>query len=325
MWRRPLILVLSIALIGGILISTAHGRDYPTKTIEILCPFSAGGSFDLYSRLIAKIYSRYLGQSMVVINKPGGAGTTIIADMLNSKADGYKLGILDTGYFTAAAKAQKMPFDPRQAVVPIGCVWQIKMGLTVKGDAPWKTLNDLLDYAKKNPKLKWGHSGRGLPTYMNTRIIFEKAGVETIDVPYKGAPQSTAAILGGHIDAVSQPHGAIKAQIDSGQLRYLVVYSDKRYGDPSDVPTATELGFPEATKLTPISGIWVRKDTPKEIKKILTEALKKAYKDPDFKKGIENIGDEPRFESAEFMMESIKTQEKITVPILKELGIYKGD
>jgi len=325
MWRRTLLLVLATILVGSVLIHPAQGKEYPSQTIEILCPFTAGGSFDLYSRLIADILPKYLGQPMVVIDKPGGAGTTIIADMLNSKPDGYKLGILDAAYFSTAVKTQKVPFDPRN-VIPLNTFLELKLGLTVRGDAPWKTLNDLLDYAKKNPgKLKWGHSGRGLTSYMNTRIIFEKAGIKTIDVPYKGSPESIAALLGGHVDAISQPHGAIKGHIQSGAMRYLVVYSDRRYGDPSDVPCAKEIGFPEAAKLMPLLGVWVHKDTPPEVKMILTNAFKKAFLDPEFKKGIEKIGDEPVFGEPNLMLDLIKKQEEVSVPILKELGIYVGN
>jgi tripartite-type tricarboxylate transporter receptor subunit TctC len=262
---------------------------------------------------------------MVVINKPGGAGTAAVADMISSKPDGYKIGILDAAYFSTAVKTQKVPFDPSH-VIPLNTFLELKLGLKVKGDSPWKTLNDLLDYAKKNPgKLRFGHSGRGLTSYMNTMLVFKKAGVETIDVPYKGAPDAIAALLGGHIDAISQPHGAVKGLIDSKTLRYLVVYSDRRYSDPSDVPDAIELGFPEAAKLMPLLGVWVHKDTPGEVKKILTDTFKKAFEDPEFKKGIEKIGDEPRFGGPEKMMELIKIQEEVSVPVLKELGIYVGN
>jgi tripartite-type tricarboxylate transporter receptor subunit TctC len=245
--------------------------------------------------------------------------------MISSKPDGYKIGILDAAYFSTAVKTQKVPFDPSH-VIPLNTFLELKLGLKVKGDSPWKTLNDLLDYAKKNPgKLRFGHSGRGLTSYMNTMLVFKKAGVETIDVPYKGAPDAIAALLGGHIDAISQPHGAVKGLIDSKTLRYLVVYSDRRYSDPSDVPDAIELGFPEAAKLMPLLGVWVHKDTPGEVKKILTDTFKKAFEDPEFKKGIEKIGDEPRFGGPEKMMELIKIQEEVSVPVLKELGIYVGN
>jgi tripartite-type tricarboxylate transporter receptor subunit TctC len=325
MRRTAFILVLSIVLIGSALIHPTQGKAYPTKSVELLCPFPAGGSIDLYSRLVADRVSRHLGQPIVVINKPGGAGTTVVADMISSKPDGYKLAVLFNDYFSIVAKTQKIPFDPSQ-VIPLMTFAELKVGLKVKGDSPWKTLKDLLDYAKKNPgKLRWGHSGRGLLTHINPTLIFRKAGVDAIDIPYKGAPESITALLGGHIDAIVQPYGAVAGHIKAGTIRYVVFFSDRRYGYPSDVPSALELGFPEASKIMAMIGVFAHKDTPEEVKKILSDAFKKTFEDPEFKKGIEKIGDEPRFGGPEMMIESIKRQEEVTVPILKELGTYVGN
>ena len=325
MWRTALVLVLSIVLVGGVLLHPALAKVYPTKPVEVLCPFPAGGSIDLYSRLVADIVPRYLGQPMVVINKPGGAGTTISADIISSKPDGYKLGVLFTDYFSVVAKTQKIPFDPHD-IIPLMTFVEVKLGLKVKGDAPWKNLNDVLDYARKNPgKFRWGHAGRGLVTHLSPMLLFRAAGVETIDIPYKGAPPSITALLGGHIDAIVQPYGAVKGHIKAGTIRYLVFFSDRRFSDPSDVPCALELGFPEAAKLMPYVGVFAHKDTPEDVKKVLDAAFKKSFEDPDFKKGIERIGDEPTFGGPELMAESIKRQEEITVPILKDLGIYVGN
>jgi tripartite-type tricarboxylate transporter receptor subunit TctC len=326
MWRRALVLVSALFLAGIIMVHPVAAQvKYPTQTVEVLCPFSAGGSFDLYSRLVATTLSKYLGQSMVVINKPGGAGTTVVADMINSKPDGYKMAILDAAYFSTVVKAQKVPFKPTD-VVPLNCFLELKLGLVVKGDAPWKTLKDVLDYAKQNKdKFRFGHAGRGLTSYMNTRIVFEKAGATMIDVPYKGAAEGITALLGGHMDGISFPHGAVVTHTKSGAMRYLVVYSDKRYSDMSDIPNALELGFPDAAKLMPLLGIWVHKDTPQEIKTIITNASKKMFEDPAFKEGIIQIGDEPAFGGPERMLDLIKVQEQVSVPILKELGLYVGN
>jgi tripartite-type tricarboxylate transporter receptor subunit TctC len=325
MWKKALLLISSAVLVASVLIYPAQGKEYPTKSIELLCPFPAGGSIDLYSRLVADRVSRHLGQPIIVINKPGGAGTTVAADMISSKPDGYKLGVLFNDYFSIVVKTQKIPFNPSH-IIPLMTFAELKVGLKVKGDSPWKTLNDLLDYARKNPgKLKWGHSGRGLLTHINPTLIFRKAGVDTIDIPYKGAPESITALLGGHIDAIVQPYGAVAGHIKSGTIRYVVFFSDRRYGYPSDVPCALELGFPEASKIMALIGVFAHKDTPDGVKKVLSDAFKKTFEDPEFKSGIEKIGDEPRFGGPELMIGSIKRQEEVTVPILKELGTYVGN
>jgi tripartite-type tricarboxylate transporter receptor subunit TctC len=324
MWKKRLLGILALLTVLSV-VHPALGKDYPAKPIELLCPYTAGGSFDLYSRLLAEKAAKHLGQPMVVVNKPGAGGTIVAADIVSSKPDGYKLAVLANVYFYTTVKTQKVPFDPAQ-LIPLANFEELKIGLQVKGDSPWKSLIDLVDYAKKNPgRVRWGHSGRGLTTYMGTGLIFRKAGAQTIDIPYKGAPEAISALLGGHIDAMSYPHGAVAGHVQGGTIRYLTFFSDKRYSDHPDVPCTKELGFLEATKLRTLLGVYAHKDTPESVRNILFTAFKKIADDPEFKKGISNIGDEPMFGGAEFIAESIREGMEIGVPILKELGLYVGN
>jgi tripartite-type tricarboxylate transporter receptor subunit TctC len=323
--KITLVLVLSVSLVGGMLIHPAQGKDYPAGPIELLCPFPAGGSWDLHLRLIADRLSRQLGQPLVVVNKPGGAGSTIVADMISSKPDGYKIGGLAASYFSTVVKSQKVPFNPSH-IIPIITFAELKVGLEVSGNSPWKTLGELVDFAKNNPgKLRWGHAGRGLTSYMSASLIFRKVDAETIDIPYKGAPESLSALMGGHIDATVHPYGTVAGHMQTGTIRCLVFFTDRRYSDIPNVPCALELGFPDAAKLVELYGIFAHKDTPENVRKILFDAFKKTFEDPEYKKGVEKIGDEPKFAGPELIAERIKEQEKITVPILKELGIYVGN
>jgi len=323
MLKKLLILIVVMMLGGTILIQTATGKEFPTKPIEIICPYTPGSSIDLMSRLVADIAPKFLGQPLVVNNKPGGAGSIAAADVISSKPDGYKLATMASFYFAATAKTQKIPFDPDD-LVPIANFMEFKFGLMVKGDSPWKNLGNLLEYAQKNPgKLKWGHPGRAISIYMSAHLIFRKAGVETLDVPYKGSPQVLAALLGGHIDASTAVYGTVKDHVKAGKVRYLTVYSDRRYNDLSDVPCVVELGFPEAA-IPSFIGLYAHKDTPENIKRTLMDAFKKTYEDPEFKKGIEKLGEEPRFGGPEFIKEAIKKSGEVAVPILKEFNLYVG-
>jgi tripartite-type tricarboxylate transporter receptor subunit TctC len=323
MLKKLLILTLVMMLDGSILIQTVKGKEFPTKQIEIICPYTPGSSMDLVSRLVADIAPKYLGQPVVVVNKPGAAGSIAAADVISSKPDGYKLITMTSFFFAATVKTQKVPFDPDD-LVPIANFVEYKFGMLVKGDSPWKTLGDLLDYGRKNPgKLRWTHPGRGISIHMSGVLIFRKAGVETVEVPYKGSPEMLAALLGGHVDAATITYGAVKDHVKTRKVRYLTVYSDRRYSDPSDVPCVVELGFPEAAIPTFV-GLYAHKSTPEDIKKTLIDALKKTYEDPEFKKGIEKFGEEPRFGGPEFIKEAIKKGGEVAVPILKELGLYVG-
>jgi len=195
--------------------------------------------------------------------------------------------------------------------------------LIVKGDSPWKTFGQLLDYARQNPgKLRWGHTGRGIGQHICQLIIFKKAGVETIDIPYKSSPEQLTAVLGGHLDATAMLYVTVKDHLRTGTVRFLVFHSDRRYAEIPDVPCAAELGFPE--QIIVHQGFHIHKNTPGDVKKTLFDTLRKIYEDPEFKKGVERIGLELRFGDSEFMKTSIRKAEEVGVPILKELGLYVG-
>jgi len=310
-----------VVLNGMVLIQTAAAKEFPTKPIEIVCPFPAGASIDLMSRLVADIAPKFLGQRVVVVNKPGGAGSMAAADVISTKADGYRLATMTSYYFAATAKTQKIPFDPND-LVPLTNFMEFRFGMMVRGDSPWKTLDDLLDFARKNPgKLNWGHPGRALSIYMSALSIFRKSSVQTVDVPYQGSPQVLAALLGGHINAATGVYGTVKDHVTAGKIRYLAVYSDKRYSDLPDVPTVVELGFPQAA-IPSFIGIYAHKDTPEAVKRTLMDAFKKTYEDPEFKKGIEKIGEEPKYGDPQLMGEAIRKGEEVSVPILKEFGLF---
>jgi len=322
MLRRALVFVVMVLFWMGIWVLNSQGENYPTRPIEILCPYSAGSSVDIMIRLVAETAQKYLGQPLVVINKPGAGGILAAAEIISSKPDGYKLIELTNFFFATTTKTQKVPFNPND-IVPLANFMEIKHGFGVKGDSPWKTLNDLLDYGKKNPgKLKWAHTGRAITNCWYGLLVFRKAGVEAIDVPHKGTPEQIAAVLGDHVDASVLTYVAVRDLLKTSRLRYLAVFSNQRYSDLPDVPCVTELGFQEAGELPTLMGLYAHRNTPDEIKKTLIDALKKVQEDPEFKKKFENLGEQARFLGPELMKDGIKKAERIGVPLIKELGLY---
>ncbi len=323
MCRRGVIFLSMLLVVCGS-INPLLAKEYPTKPIYILCTFTPGGSMDLMARIVADIAKKYLGQPMIVINKPVASGAIAAHDIVTSDPDGYKLLTASSVFIPIVLQTQKISFD-RRDLTPIANFMEYKYGLAVKSDSPWKTLGDLLNYGSKNPeKLRWCHPGHGSTLQINTLQLFKKAGVQTIEVSYKGSPEMISALLGGHVDASAIPYGAAKEHVKAGTLRYLIFFSGRRYSDPSGVPCAFELGFPEAAKIPTLVGLYAHKQTPEEIKKILFNAFKKTYEDPEFGKRFEKFGEEPRFEGPEFLNEIIKKTEEIGTPILKELGLYVG-
>ncbi len=324
MFRRLALMSLSLFLVIGVQIQSAIGADYPTKPIEILSPYAPGAAADSATRLAAEIASKHLGQRVVVVNRVGAGGSIAASEVINSKPDGYKLANLSNIFFATTTKTQKIPFEPKD-LVPIANIVELRIGIFVRADSPYKTLADLLDYAKKNPgKMTWAHGGRGLSTHINATLLFKKAGVETVDVPQKSGAELVTALLGGHVDAVLPGYGTVRDHIVAGKARCLVFFAEHRYPDMPSVPVAAELGFPEAAKFRTLFGIYAHKDTPVKIRETLTNAFKQACESPELKRGIEKLGDDPRCGGPEFMNEAIKNAEDLGVPIIKELGLYVG-
>jgi tripartite-type tricarboxylate transporter receptor subunit TctC len=324
MKSKAVALIVALLSLGVLATLVTAAANYPVKPIELVCPYTPASSMDIMARLIADIAPTYTGQPMPVVNKAGAGGSLAAAEVISAKPDGYKLVTLANMFFATTTKTQKIPFDPDD-LAPLANFMEYRFGIMVRADSPWKTLNDLLDYGKKNPgQLKWAHTGRGISIHLAALHIFNKAGIQTVDVPYKGTPESLTALLGGHVDASSTVYGPVKDQMLAGKIRFLAVFSDHRYSDQPNVPTVVELGFPDVAKLGTFVGIYAHKKTPEPIKSYLMGASKKIYDDPRFKKGIEQLGEEPVFGGPDFMRERIKRAEEVGVPMLKELGLYVG-
>ena len=321
---RVFFFITAIVFLGIIGLGDAYGAEYPSKPIEIFCTFTPGASMDALARLVAEVGQKYTGQSMVVVNKPGAGGSIAAAEIVSSKPDGYKLIVLGNLFRAGVVKTQKVPFDPED-IVPLANFMELRQGLVVGADRPWKTLEDVITYARKNPgKFTWGHGGRGTGIHLIAFYIFKTAGVQTTDLPFKGAAENITAILGGHVDGMSTSYSPVKDHIRTGRLRCLTFFSDRRFPDQPDIPSVMELGFPDACKLATYVGVYAHRSTPQNVKSYLVDVLKKIYDDPRFQKGIQYLGEDLRYGGPEWTMDSIRKAEEISVPVLKEIGLYVG-
>ncbi|MCG6533193.1 MAG: tripartite tricarboxylate transporter substrate binding protein [Syntrophales bacterium LBB04] len=321
--RAKRIILAAVSLIlGAVLTTSVSAANYPSKPVEIVIPFAVGSDSDVTSRLIADVGSKHFGQPIVPVNKPGGGGSIAVADVISAKPDGYKLLFEAHNYFATTVKTHKVPFDPND-LVPVANLHEIKLCMAVRGDSPFKTFEDLREYGKKHPgELKWSHSGRGTPPHLTAMLVFRQAGLKMVDVPYKGSSEQLTALLGGHVDVATGSVSTMLEQMRAGKVRLLMVYSNRRFDDLPNVPTVGEVGFPDAA-FPSYWGIYVRKDVPEPVKKVLADLCKKIAEDPDYRKGIERLGGgQVRYAGPEFVREATKKLEVIGIPILKELGLY---
>lgn len=270
-----------LACAGAFIASPAAAQDkFPSKPVTIAVGFAPGGSTDQIIRAMAKAAEKSLGQSVVVINKPGAGGTVALSNLTAQKADGYNLATITTGAVTAQY-TRDMPFKVTHDFTPITEVVHMPSALVVRSDSPWKTLKDFVEHAKQNPKkVSYSTAGVGLSQHLAMEKLALEAGIDVVHAPYKGGMEAVTALLGGHVQALSQPP-EWKPYVDNGTLRVLAVYGDKRMPQYPNIPTLKEQGY--NFSMSAFISVVGPKGVPPERAKILADAFRKALDDPDFK------------------------------------------
>jgi len=250
---------------------------FPSRAITLIAPWPAGGSSDAVMRSFAESASRALGVPVIVDNKPGAGGTLGATAMVNAKPDGYLLTQLPLGIYRLP-HMQQMAFDPVKDITHIACLTGYTFGIACTADAPFKTLKDMVAYAKANPgKLEYGHTGTGTTPHLAIEEFSEKAGIQLNPIAYKGSAEIMQAILGGHIRVMSgttefAPH------VFSGKLRLLATLGSKRNKAFPDVPTVKESGWDTITE-SPF-GIGGPRNMDPAVVKVLHDAFKQTLEDP---------------------------------------------
>jgi tripartite-type tricarboxylate transporter receptor subunit TctC len=261
-------------------------QQFPTKEVQIIVPYAAGGATDLVFRALAASSQKYLGKAVVVINKPGGGGAVGFTEAKQAKPDGYTLVTAITP-ITILPHQVKTAFSYRD-FEPIISVVQDPVMFQVRADAPWKDLKEFLDYARANPgMITVGNSGAGGGVHL-IALAFEKAaGVKFNHIPFAGGGPSVTALLGGHVNAVSvgPPEGI--AQVKAGQLRIIALFSEQRMPDFPNVATVREQGVDFA--MGQWRGLAAPKGTPPEVVKVLHDAFKRGMEDPAFTKNAADM------------------------------------
>lgn len=267
------------AMTAPALVSTSvvAQEKFPNRAINLIAPWPPGGSSDAVMRAFANSVSQVLGVPVVIENKPGAGGTLGAAAMVNAKPDGYTLTQLPLGIYRLP-HMQKMSFDPIKDIQHIVCLTGYTFGIAATMDAPFKTLKEMVAYAKANPgKLEYGHTGTGTTPHLAIEEFSDKAGIDLNPIPYKGSAEILQAILGGQIRVMSgttefAPH------VKAGKLRLLATLGGHRNKAFPDVPTVKESGWDTITE-SPF-GIGGPKGMDPAVVKILHDAFKKTLEDP---------------------------------------------
>jgi tripartite-type tricarboxylate transporter receptor subunit TctC len=275
--RRQL-LALAAAGLAAAAGAPAWAQDFPNKPITLIVPFPAGGSTDRHMRTLADLAGKQLGQPVIVENKPGAGGTLGPGTMARTaKPDGYTITQFPMSMLRMA-HMQKTAWNPVTDFTYIIGVSGYTFGFTVRSDSPYKSFNDYIAAARKNPgAVDYGSTGAGSSPHLLMEELAENARVKLNHVPFKGNADLQQALLGGHVSAQSDASGWDK-YVDGGQMRLLMTFGEKRTQRWPQVPTAKELGYGVVS--TSPYGLVGPKGMDPAVVKTLHDAFRKAMEDP---------------------------------------------
>ena len=261
----------------------AQAQTWPTKAIRIINPFPAGGGTDTFARPLSAKLTQALGQSVYIENQGGAGGTVGAANAARAAPDGYTFFMGAIHHTIAESVYTKLSYNIERDFIPITTVANVPQVMVVNPKYPFKTIKDLVDYAKANPgKLNFGSPGSGTGHHLAMELFMKVTGTSMVHVPYRGAGPMMQDFLAGQIDLVFDGMGTSATQMKAGKLRGLAIATPKRTPVFPDLPTMDEVGIP-GMEISTWYGLWAVKGTPKAIVDRMYQETIKVMNLPDMK------------------------------------------
>jgi tripartite-type tricarboxylate transporter receptor subunit TctC len=302
----------------------AAGSDYPSRPINVIVPFPAGGVTDLSARALAESMERHLKQSVIVVNKVGGGTTTGGYALVSAKPDGYTLGFFPTGTIVAEAFTffQDAPYTSRD-IKPVSGVVLPVLTIAVREDAPWNSFKELVEYSKKNPGLKVGTAGKQAFQHMFVTMLnkIEKTGF--VPVNFAGDAATLPALLGGHVPVAGFDYSTLKSLAEAKRVKVLVVLTYKRAEFAPDIPTAMELGYSHSVPYFPLLGLIGPKNIPAPVVEKLERAVADVCADQEFHAKMRNIPLQIMYQNSADFEKVIKKNRESIMSYFKDEGMLK--
>ena len=314
-----------IGLFAAVLSGSAMADDYPSKSITMIVPFSAGGPTDTVARLIAQPMSAYLKQQVVIENVGGAGGTLGAGRVARSDGDGYTIFLHHIGQSTAPSLYRKLPYNPLEDFEPVGLVTDVPMTIIARKDFPAKDMKELIAYVKANKdKVTYANAGLGSASHLCGMLFMTAIQTDLTTVPYKGTGPAMNDLLGGQVDFMCDQTTNTTSQIKAGKVRAYAVTTKTRVESLPDLPTIEESGIP-GFEVAVWHGIYAPKGTPKAVLDKLTAALSYALKDETVKQRFADLGTEPT-EQKNVTQIALRTKLRSEIdkwaPIIKKAGVY---
>ena len=295
-----------------------HAQTFPDRVINLVVPYSAGGTTDITLRALADLASKHLGQRVIVENRAGAGGTLGPAWMANQRPDGYTVAQMPITVFRYPHMTQTT-FNPMTDFTWILHISGYTFGVVVRADAPWKTWKELIAYAKANPgKVTYSTPGNGTSLHITMEEISRREGITWTQVPYKGYAEAGQALLGGHVMVTADSTGWAE-MVDAGRMRLLVTWGPKRTKRWPNAPTLKDLGY-DLVQNSPY-GIAGPKNMDPKVVRVLHDAFKKALEDPEYQKILDRYDQDPLYMSGDEYAKFARKLFEEEREIIKRMGL----
>jgi tripartite-type tricarboxylate transporter receptor subunit TctC len=306
----------AIALMPG-----AQAQPYPYKPIRMIVISAPGGSTDILSRTVGRALTEGMGQTFVLDNKPGGGGIIASETLATAAPDGYTILMSNTSHSVLPSLHAKLPYDPIKDFAPVSLVALTHSLLLVNPSVPARSVKELIDLAKAQPgKLNYASGTTGASAHFGAELLKLMAGVNIVQVPYKGTAAQLTALIAGEVQMSFVTMPAALPHVNAGRVRLLAIGSPKRSPALPDVPTVAESGLP-GFDIGAWNGILAPAHTPQPIIRRLNAEIVKMVQNPEVREhaasqGVELVGDTPQ-EFAAY----IKTQIARFAQVVKATGM----
>lgn len=316
--RLSAIVVFALAVCVG---PPLHAQDYPSRTITLVVPYSAGGGNDVMARIVADRMSKTLGQQIVIENRGGAGGTIATRGVANAAPDGYTLVVGGTGTLainpTLFANAG---YDPRKDFAPVGLIATSALVVLVHPNVPAKSIEELIALAKKEPgKLNYASAGPGSGTHLGTELFASMAGIRFTHIPYRGTSPALNDLVGGHVDIYFSSLPSALGLVAEGKVRALAVTGSRREPALPDLPTVAEAGVPGYEAVLHY-GIAAPAGTPQKAIDKLNAALREALGTTETRTLMAKAGVEPMPSTPEEYAADIDREETKWSRLVKQSG-----
>ncbi|HEY4373508.1 MAG TPA: tripartite tricarboxylate transporter substrate binding protein [Burkholderiales bacterium] len=295
--------------------------DWPTRPVRVVISFTAGSSTDIVGRVVLEKVAQVWGQPAVFDNR-GGAGGSIGANaVVTAQPDGYTLLVDSAAHSITPSMYAHLPYDTRKDFTDIAGLAIQPNVLVVKAGSPYKTMMDLVNYAKANPgKLNFASAGVGSGTHLNLEKFINAAGIKVTHVPYKGTPEVLSNLLAGAVDCYWGPISATMSQVQGGKLHGLAVSTPKRSSQLPDIPTTAEAGVKNAD--APLwFGVWGPKGMKPALVNKIAADVHKALEDREVKEKLAGLGNDVMDMSPAQFSKFVREEMVTYAKLIKAAGI----